>query len=298
LERAFLCQLSRNLQTKQRFICILPKFGKTSVGENSCNTQAIRGIPMTQMLATLGFTLENCPKKDFDALLMRVDSFVIELLMDNLVPQILMDAEHGWHLGSVFPRSSLLHELFHVDHMLVDESSTMQRLNAFSWRWTTAEEQITIARENRCLRARKERVRVSHKCINCRQSRYLEYSLMLGLDGLIKELCHKHLVAPLNSPDRINCELDALERYAHVYLVDIPQDGQVESEEIDRAFQKQARLKKNSALKLFVCALLEDFSENGCQQVRDLLTAIVHKTPSTRSDVFPFVRELLKMFSF
>ena len=291
-ERELLYTLGRHLKFSNRFLTIIPKFGRTSADDGRSYTcRAVQGVPAS--LVPGRPTAETVTEESLEIFLQSIDSFAVELLLDSPRLELLEDATGAWHLGSTADRSSLLHELTHVWDMVTE---TPEPTGAKSYRWTRPEEERTIERENAFLRGRKEKVRVSHSAA-CTVEMHMEQSctlrlvdaFLLAADGTARILIEEGLMAPEGSPKRIELDEKHLKTYAKAYLMLFMQ---VQSNEIDLAYRNELIFHKNVALDHLVTTLVEKHPE-GKKMASRVLELVVEEAPGFgRQDAIEFAQNL------
>lgn len=281
LEKEILADVMRQLKINGLFLSIFPKEGKKSSSTYFAN-QGIR-FPNNRVKIN------------------KIDSYGIDMQYGYEAIHLLSDQNQQWHLGTISKRSSLLHELCHLDNMLHGDYFTYPELfEDSSWVWTNEEECRVTNIQNEALEARGEMRRLSHKSspfneqeyVNMSAAHKLEFALSFGADGTVKEICDRHLAASLDSKDRIILSLPRhVPAFATAYLKDRPQDKKIIDKVIDIEFQEVTRNHKNIAL-IYILLMLEQ-SENGIAFSETLLECIDTKaTVLNRLDVISFIQSI------
>jgi len=278
-ERKLLHTLANNLQNLTHFLKIIPKFETTSASDGaSFSSHAVQGVPVFQLKTATS-------SQEIATLLNSIDSYLIELLINNTFLECLEDAEGQWHLGVRSRRSGLLHELIHVLDMT---NGLWPRKGNESFRWDTFAEKGTIEKENLFLRARGEMVRISHKGFgkpqdyrNLSQINKLMEALFRGADGTVKELVKGWTFPALD----IFTFCEFAQFYLNHYVT-------LHSLLIDENFIKEIKKHKEVALKHIITSIVENHPNE--KKMADCLLEVVlfAANRENRSDAVPYLEEL------
>ena len=280
IERRFLYNLATHLRAAGLFLSIIPKFGKTAAEDGgSFSSRAVQGVPVA--------LVPNCPteatatEESVRLFAESIDSFAVELLLDDPSLQLLESDRREWHLAVTAPRSSLLHELIHVLDMVTHNEPQ----GTASYRWTNPYEEATIKRENAFLMVRGEMTRMSHKQPTTLEA-YMQQSasmrlfdaIFLAADGSARELAEG---------------LDWNEvNLSHVAAGYLGLFMSIDSLSIDTPYREEMIAHKNFALENIVNILLEKHPQ-GRELASQLIASILEKAPKFgRDDAVAFVERL------
>lgn len=273
-EKVLLVSVVRQLQASRLFLSVI---SANDDKQSSCAYFSLQGLHVSRLYS---------------------DSCTIKMNYGDRVMRILRDQDHRWHMGTTDLRSTLFHELAHLDKMLqVDEYSLLGSLQTSSWRWTNEEERRVIAIENCALEARGALQRLGHSALPFTNREFTKWpartklalALALGVDGAVKELCDRHVVALEESEDRlIFSSQEHASKYALAYLMDRPAEDELIDKEVDGEFQQATRAHKNLGLTHLLMMLNQ--TEDGLDFTKELLASIVAQAPTQgRADVMPFI---------
>ncbi len=279
-EKAVLSSVVQRLKTNHLFLSIIPK---------NEDKQSSRAYFASQGLIHSG-RIED------------IDSCVIELQCGDEIMRMMNDKDHRWHIGTTCKRSTLLHELTHLDCMLQDDFFYHPELRqTSSWVWTNHDECRVIDTENCALEARGAKRRLGHRVLSFTDQEFakmsstlkLGHALETGADATVKELCERHLVASEGSEERIHFSEFY---YALLYLKDHPEKEEIIDKVVDGEFQLATRAHKNLGL-IHLIMMLEQ-KNDGVNFIKKLLESIItNATIQQRFDVFPFIHGLQRLYN-
>ncbi len=275
-ERVILNILAKHCLTKNHFLVIIPKLEKTIQG--SCVNRAIQGISLAK------FKREGL---SYIELVANSDSFIVEIAINDPVVEILEDNRRSWHLGSVPNRSRLVHELGHILQWYSKYSYGLGDLyRTQSWRWTDEAEKQVINLENDLLHKRKDMSRISHNSFSVPNeaqtpTEVLYYGLQYGADGTVKQICDRHSAASEDSPDRFKYTPQEIAEYAKGYLMDIPRNEQMISQE-DVEYRILSQAHKDRAINHLIAVLQIQDAADGKRTSEQLVHAVYKQASPTR----------------
>lgn len=284
-EKEFLYDLANRLKASCAFVNIFPTIGRELKFDSRCT-----------VLGQNNFT----QKADGSG---PIDSYWVQLNLDIQPIQILVDDQGAWHFGSVSTRSYLLHELAHVFDGVTDPHTYFLNHTCKSHRWTNANEESAIQKENTYLKARGELTRLSHngyfqweeflaKPIGSRLLDALSY----GADGSVRQLAVKQIEEGMlpeeYGPIQIASEHHWVGYYNAFYLTNRTEQTTIVSPDIDLPYLGEYLAHKNRALEILVTSLI-DKHPNGSNLANQLIETILQTAPKcNRLDVVPFIEEL------